>query len=92
LIGSLQMELHLHSSQSLKEKRFVVKSLISKIRNKFNVSVAEVDFLDKWQRTCIGVAIVSNSKRLIDSVFNEVIGIIEKDMRVQLIDKIIEVL
>jgi len=92
LVGSLQVELYIPGTQSLKEKRFILKSIITRLRNTFNVSVAEVDYQDKWQRACIGVAAVSNSRRLIDSVFTKIISTINKDTRVEMIDSIIEIL
>jgi len=57
VIGVMTLEFHLPSCQSLKSKRYVVKSLKVRLFNKFNVSVAEVDFHDLWQRTKIAVVI-----------------------------------
>jgi uncharacterized protein len=62
LVGTLQVEFLLHDAFSLKEKRFVMQSLKAKIQNRFNVSVAEVDFQDKWQRGAVAVACVSSDK------------------------------
>ncbi|MCD6117408.1 DUF503 domain-containing protein [bacterium] len=92
LVGTLQVELHISGAQSLKEKRFILKSIITRLRNNFNISVSEVDYQDKWQRACIGIASVSNSRRFIDSVFTRVMNAIIKDNRVELIDNIIEIL
>ena len=50
-------------AHSLKEKRSVVKSLIEKLRTRFNASIAETGYLDEWQRSCISIAMVSNSNR-----------------------------
>ncbi len=71
-IGVLRLELFIQASQSLKEKRFIVKSVKDRIRNKFNVSIAEVDHLDKWQLAGLGIALVTNERRLIDSSFEEI--------------------
>ena len=54
LVGEVQ--LHLPESRSLKDKRQVVKSIKERIRNRFNVSIAEVDYLDLWQRCAIAIA------------------------------------
>lgn len=78
--------LRLYSPNSLKEKRHIIKSLISKIRSNFNVSVAEVDLNDKWQLAQIGVATLSNDKKIVDSQINSVISLIECDTRVEIID------
>jgi len=59
-IGVLTLELRLEHSHSLKEKRHVVESLKTRLRNKFNVSVAEIDHQDLWQRSAIAVVTVSS--------------------------------
>ena len=73
-IGVLSMHLHLPGCSSLKDKRRVVKSLIAKMQNKFNVSVAEIDYLDVWQDTEIAVTVVSNNKNqsmeILQSILN----------------------
>ena len=59
-IGVLTLELRLEQSHSLKEKRHVVESLKARLRNKFNVSVAEIDHQDLWQRFAIAAVTVSS--------------------------------
>jgi len=59
VVGLLRLELLLHGPQSLKEKRGQLKKLIARLRNRFPVSIAEVDYQDSWQRACIGVAMVA---------------------------------
>ena len=54
--------MHVPMSASLKNKRRVIKSLKTKLRGRYNASVAEVEHLDKWQRATIAVALVSNEK------------------------------
>ena len=61
VIGLCTITLHLHGMTSLKAKRSVIKSLLTKARQKFNVSASEVDALDKWQLAVIAIAEVSNS-------------------------------
>ncbi len=60
IVGVLTVELVIYTSSSLKEKRFVVKSIKDKLKNKFNVAIAEVDFLEKWQRAKLGIVTVGN--------------------------------
>ena len=76
-IGLLTVDLQIHGNRSLKGKRKVVKSITTRLRNKFNVSVAEVDFQDKWQRCRLGVSAVSDDTRLVDSQLNQVVNVIE---------------
>lgn len=78
--------LRLYSPASLKEKRQILKSLLSKIKNNFNVSVAEIDLNDKWQLAEIGVATLSNDKKIVDSQINSVISLIENDTRVEIVN------
>ena len=58
-IGVMTLEIRVENSHSLKDKRHVVKSLKDRLRAKFNVSVAEIDYQDLWQRALIAVVIVS---------------------------------
>ncbi|MFN7999148.1 MAG: DUF503 domain-containing protein [Bryobacteraceae bacterium] len=59
-IGVLTLELVLQNSHSLKEKRHVVKGLKDRLRNKFNVSVAEIDYQDLWQRSVVAAVTVAS--------------------------------
>lgn len=61
-IGVLTLEIHVELSHSLKEKRQVVKSLKDRLRERFNVSVAEIDFLDSWQNSVIAAVTVANDR------------------------------
>ena len=85
LIGSLCVELHLPAAGSLKEKRFVLKSLKTRMRNKFNISVAEVDYLDKWQRSTLGIVCIANERRFLDETLSKVVNLIETENRVIII-------
>lgn len=91
-VGIEQIELFIPESGSLKSKRFVLKSIKTKISNKFNVAIAEVDNNDKWQRATLGISTISNDKKIIDSTLNKILNFIENDDRVQLLDYSIEIL
>lgn len=91
LVGICQLELFIPESRSLKSKRFIVNSLKTRIRNKFNVSIVEIGGNDKWQRTSLGVATVANDKKMIDTVLNRIINFITSDVRVELIDHSIDI-
>lgn len=60
-VGVGRYELHLPASRSLKDKRQILRSISSQVSNKFNVSIAEVDFQDLWQRSAFGVSCVAES-------------------------------
>lgn len=56
IVGAAAIEIHIHGSQSLKQRRGVVRSIAQRLRNHFNVSVSEVGGQDTWQRAVLGVA------------------------------------
>ncbi len=82
IVGIVYVELFIPQAGSLKEKRSVIKSLKSRIQNKFNVSISEVDFLDKWQRAAFGISIVSTDKPHLDSIMRSLETFIEGEYRV----------
>jgi uncharacterized protein YlxP (DUF503 family) len=59
-VGILVIEILIYSSTSLKEKRIVLKSIKDRLKNKFNIAVAEIGFQDKWQRAQLGIVTISN--------------------------------
>lgn len=91
-IGVLTIALRLHDTESLKDKRQIVKSLIETTRNKFNVSISEVDDLDAWRRAVIGVACVSNDKQFLNRVLDKVLDTIESNPAVDVGEVGIELL
>ncbi|MDU1322677.1 MAG: DUF503 domain-containing protein [Clostridium botulinum] len=77
IIGTAKIYLYANWVHSLKEKRMIVKSIISKTKNKFNVSIAEVEMQDIHQSIVIGIACVSNSTKQADSIIQNVVNYIE---------------
>ena len=77
VIGTCTIELHLPGNGSLKGKRRVIKSIIARVRNHFNVAIAEVDGLGAWQEATLGVACVSNSADHAHSILSNVVALIE---------------
>jgi uncharacterized protein YlxP (DUF503 family) len=77
VVGVGYVTIHVHESQSLKDKRRVVKSLVERARQRFNASVAEVDHLDSWQVAGIGFTCVSNSGAHADQMLAEIVRFIE---------------
>ena len=92
IVGLLTLDLHIPEAHSLKEKRFVIKSLIDRIKNKFNVSAAEVDANDLWQRSVIGIAYVSNETVMINKVFEQIRNLVVSIHSVELINAHMELL
>jgi uncharacterized protein YlxP (DUF503 family) len=87
----MSVELMISDSNSLKTKRRVVKSIIDKLRHKFNLSVAEIDYLELWQRALIGITMVSNNKRLIGRSADAIESFLREFYEVQLLDITVEV-
>lgn len=77
IIGLLTVKLHIPGSGSLKEKRMVVKSLKDRLRNKFNVSVSEIDNHEKWQLADIAVVNISTDKAQVNSILSKALNLIE---------------
>ena len=83
-VGVLTLELRLQNSHSLKEKRHVVQSLKDRLRHKFNVAVAEIDYQDLWQRAAIAAVTVSsdreNAGRVLQSVEDEAAALLGSEL------------
>jgi len=89
--GLCNIRLILHEPCSLKEKRHVIKSIIERLKSRFNISVAETGLNDKWQSAEIAVACVSNDRVEVDKTLNYVINFIENDVRVEIAHYDIEI-
>ena len=74
--GICRIKLHLPNSQSLKDKRRIVKSIISRLRSQYNISIAEVDDQDLWQLVTLGIACVSNHNQHVDEILSKVVNFI----------------
>jgi uncharacterized protein len=78
-VGVARVALHLAENSSLKGKRMVVKSIAQRVRNRFNVAVAEVDTQDAWQVATLGIACVSDDRRHANEVLSKVLEYIEHE-------------
>ena len=76
-IGVCRLMTHLPQSSSLKAKRQVARSLTTRIRNQFNVAVAEVADNDLWQRLTLGICCVSNDSAHADEMLSRVVSFVE---------------
>jgi len=85
-VGTCRVELRIPGNNSLKGKRRVVKSIKDRIHGRFNVSIAEVDRLDDWQRATLGIACVSNDARFVDEILSKVVNLIEGDADALILD------
>jgi len=86
IVGTLQIELFIPDSTSLKMKRSAIKSLKDRIRSRFNVSVAEIDNNDKWQRATLGVAGITKKNKHIESIIGTIMNLVYGDRRIEVIE------
>ena len=84
VIGTLQLELHFPQPQSLKEKRVILKSLVSRIQNVFNVSIAEIDGMDLWQASVLAVAAVGRETRRVNQILDRLIEFVRAEQGVEI--------
>lgn len=93
IIGVCRVALRLPENHSLKGKRQVLKSLLARLHNRFNVSAAEVDTHDSWQLISFGITCVSNEERHAHQVLASVVSFIESErLDAELLDYSTEVL
>jgi len=86
IVGTLRIELALYDARTLKDKRRVIKSLKDRLASRFNVSVAEVAFLDSPRRAMLGVATVANEHRFVESCLDKIVDHVRQNPRASLID------
>lgn len=92
VVGVCHITLVIHDSQSLKDKRQVLRSLMGKAGNRFNVSIAEVGGNDSWQRAEIGISAVGNDRAFVNSVIDKVLNFVENLHLAEITDSRIELI
>lgn len=90
-VGMAKLDLFFPYCHSLKEKRHIIHKIRDKIWSKFKVSVHEVSHHDKWQRAQLGLAIVSNDGRKINSIIDKVINQIDEFGLGEVVDSVYEI-
>jgi uncharacterized protein YlxP (DUF503 family) len=78
VVGVLRLELRLPENHSLKGKRSVLRTIKARVQNKFNVSIAECEDHDLWQKATLGVSQVGSDQAHVDSCLREVVHFIEE--------------
>ena len=92
-VGVCRIELRLPENMSLKGKRRVLKSIAARVKNKFNVSVAEVGDQNLWQLATLGICCVSNNSRFTNEVLSKVVDfIVDSRFEVEILNYEIELL
>ncbi len=91
-VGTLRIELHLPQSQSLKEKRKIIKSTLERTRARYNVSAAEIEHHDLWQRSAIGIACVGLAEGKVRDQLGRIAGGIRQAHEAEVLEAEIEVI
>ena len=92
-VGACKIYLRLPENLSLKGKRRVLKSITTRVSNKFNVSVAEVDENGLWQSAVLGICCVSNNNRYTNQVLSKVVDfIVNSRFEIEILDYEVEIL
>ena len=89
-IATMTFRLHAPWVHSLKEKRMIVKSIITKLQNKFHVSASEIDEQDIHQIIVIGVAFIVPNNALADSIMDEISVFVEENTEAEILDEMRE--
>lgn len=85
IVGVCTVELFIGSSRSLKDKRQVLQGLKERLRGKFNLSIAEVDGQDLWQKAVLGMACVANESSHVDQVLEQALNVIRSMPLVEIV-------
>lgn len=85
LVGTLLVQVYIPSATSLKDKRQVVKSVIHRVQNRFNVSIVELDSENLWQRATIGVAMAGNNQEYIQRQLQLVLNFLDGEPRWEIV-------
>ena len=91
-VGLLILELQIQNARSLKDKRQVLRSLKDRLRRKFNIAVAELDFHDVWQTSTIGIVTLSNAEQHVEESLQHVLKEAQRLLGPILIDHSVELL
>jgi len=91
IVGSLRIRLLIRESRSLKDKRQVVRSIKDRLRNRFNVSVAEIEAQDHRQLAVLAMAMVSNEAQPIRTTFAEIVQALRSHPVAEFIDHEMEI-
>ncbi|VAW67368.1 hypothetical protein MNBD_GAMMA08-1196 [hydrothermal vent metagenome] len=81
----IKLNLHIPNAHSLKEKRKQIKSLKDRLSNRFNASVAEIDMLDSWQKSVIGLCLLSTDRSYLDKQYSLIESVVFEYVELELI-------
>lgn len=91
-VGVCVVELYIPGKDSLKGKRQIIKSIKDRIRNRFNVSIAEIGEYDLWQKSVLGIACIGNEKRYVHIIIQKVVNLIRQTPSIEIINFSVEMI
>jgi uncharacterized protein len=91
-VGLLTLELHIADARSLKDKRQILRSLKDRLRRKFNIAIAELDFHDVWQSSTVGIVTLSNAEQHVEESLQHVLAEAQRILGPVLIDHSVDFL
>jgi len=86
VIGFLSLEIHFPYTHSLKEKRKILNSFKDRIKQKYNVALAELDYQNKWQRTKIGIVTLNSQKGIVEQLLNKIVAEAEEKINGEILN------
>jgi len=92
IIATGTIEIHIHASRSLKEKRSVLRSILKRTQNEFNISIAEIGDMDNWKKGKIGFAVVGNDVGFVNSKADKVLHFVEELYLAEVVSSKIEIM
>ena len=87
VLGTIQLRLHFPMPQSLKEKRSILKSVLTRIRQTFNIGLAEIDGMDLWQYSVIAAVCVGRERREVEKTLDQVREFLDREEELQVVDE-----
>lgn len=89
-VGLLSLDLHIPDSNSLKDKRRVLRRLLDQLHDQYNVSAAELGDHDVWRRSQIGIVCLSNDRAHTEQVLQSALGLVDRDPRLEVLQATVE--
>ena len=86
VLGILQVKIHFPDPQSLKEKRMILKSVVTRFRQKFNAGIAELDGMDQWQMSVVAAACIGREKKEVDRTLNEMVNFFDREENLRIME------
>ena len=85
VVAVLELDIHMPFNSSLKEKRHILRSIKDRVLSRFDVSIAEVDYQDLWQRSRLAIAVVSNDASFANRYVMDILRFLEDDRRFEIL-------